>query len=64
MTKPKPTHKSTVQTEEEWEEEVLTEALGDALKPDGDIDFDKLRKRGTTMTLDELYPEGDEDDEA
>ena len=54
MSKPKPTHKLTAQTEEEWEEEVLTEALGDALKLDGDIDFDKLRTRGTTMTLDEL----------
>ena len=64
MNKPKPTHKVTPTTEEEWEEEVLTEALGDALKPDGTVDFDKLRARGTTMTLDELHPEGDEDDEA
>jgi hypothetical protein len=64
MSKAKPTHKLTVQTEEEWEDEMLTEALGDALKPDGDIDFDKLHARGTTMTLDELHPEGDEDGEA
>lgn len=64
MNKPKPTHKLTAQTEEEWEEKVLTEALGDTLRPDGSIDFDKLRARGTTMTLDELHPEGDEDDEA
>jgi hypothetical protein len=64
MNKPKPTPKLKIKTEEEWEEEVLNEALGDALKPDGSIDFDKLRKRGTTMTLDELHPEDDEDDEA
>jgi GNAT superfamily N-acetyltransferase len=37
------------------EEKDLTDALGDALKEDGDIDFDKLRARGKTMTLDELH---------
>lgn len=50
-------------TEEEQEKEILTNALGDALKSDGSIDFDLLRARGTTMTLDELHPEGDKDDE-
>ena len=28
MNKPKPTPKLTTQTEEEWEDEVLTEVLG------------------------------------
>jgi len=50
--------------EEEWEEEVLKDALGDALKPDGSIDFDKLRSTGLTLTLEELHPEGNEDEEA
>ncbi len=47
-----------------WEEAVLTRSLGDALNPDGSIDFDKLRSRGKITTLEELYPEGDVDDEA
>ena len=64
MRDPKTAPKTDIQTEEEWEAEVLEEALGDALNPDGSIDFDKLRARGRTITLDELYPEGDEDDEA
>jgi uncharacterized protein (DUF433 family) len=46
------------QKEAEWEEKVVTEALGDALNPDGSIDFDKLRARTVNITLDELYPEG------
>jgi hypothetical protein len=46
-----------------WEERMLTESLGDALNPDGSLDFDKLRERGTKMTLEELFPEGDFDDE-
>lgn len=64
MPDPKVTPKAEVKTEAEWEEEILDEALEDALKPDGTIDFDKLRATGITITLDELYPEGDEDDEA
>lgn len=47
-----------------WEEAVLTESLGDALNPDGTINFDKLRARGSITTLGELYPEGDSDDES
>lgn len=47
------------QSEEEWEAEVLEEVLGDALNPDGSIDFDKLRARSEPITLEELYPEGD-----
>jgi hypothetical protein len=31
-----------LETEEEWEERVLTETLGDALNPDGSIDYEKL----------------------
>jgi hypothetical protein len=52
-----------LKTEEEWEEEVLTEVLGDALNPDGSINFDKLRERGTIMTLEEFFPEGKSSDE-
>lgn len=57
--------KSLVSDAEEaaWEEAVLTQALGDALRSDGSLDFDKLRATGTVLTLDELYPEGDQDDE-
>lgn len=46
--------------ENEWEERMLVDSLGDALKPDGTLDFDKLRERGTQMTLEEFYPEGDD----
>lgn len=63
MSNPKVPPKTDVKAEETWEEEVLSEALGEALKPDGNLDFDKLRATGLTMTLDELHPEGDEDDE-
>lgn len=45
------------QSEAEWEGVVLTESLGDALKPDGSIDFDLLRAKGTNYTLDELEGE-------
>lgn len=37
-----------------WEEAVLSRALGDALNPDGSLDFDKLDARSLTITLDEL----------
>jgi hypothetical protein len=47
-----------------WEEAVMEEALGDALNPDGSIDFNKLRATGQSITLEALYPEGSEDDEA
>jgi hypothetical protein len=63
MSDPKVTPKTPVKSKEEWEEQVLSETLGDALKPDGSIDFDKLRATGLNMTLDELQPEGDADDE-
>lgn len=46
----------------EWEERVVSEALGDALRPDGSLDFDRLRQTGVVMTPEELYPEGDESD--
>jgi|FLYN01.1.fsa_nt_gi hypothetical protein len=64
MHDPKVPPKTEVASEDAWEEEVLSQALGDALKPDGDIEFDKVRATGLTMTLDELHPEGDEDDKA
>ena len=50
--------------EDEWESQVLTQSLGDALHADGSIDYDMLRARGKAMTLDEFYPEGNEDDDA
>lgn len=64
MTNPKPPSKTDVKTEADWEEEVIVEVLGDALRPDGSIDFDKLRSTGLTLTLDELHSEGEEDGEA
>lgn len=36
---------------------VVIVALGHALNPDGTIDFDTLRARGSVMTLEELCPE-------
>ncbi len=53
MSDPKTSPKTDVKTEDQWDEEVLTEALGDALKPDGSVDFEKLRATGLTTTLDE-----------
>lgn len=54
-----------LEEEAAWEERLLTEAFGDALLPDGSIDFEKLHARGIPITLDELCPEGaDEDEEA
>jgi len=47
-----------------WEAEVLSEALGDALRADGSIDYDKLRATGAVTSLEDLYPEGAQDDEA
>jgi hypothetical protein len=61
---PKFPSKADVKTEADWEEEIIEEALGDALLPDGRIDFEKLRSKGLTLSLDELHSEGDEDDEA
>jgi hypothetical protein len=54
-----------IEDEEEaaWEEAVLTRTLGDALNPDGSIDFDKLDARTSIITLEELYPEGMDDEE-
>jgi hypothetical protein len=51
-------------SEEAWEETVLTETLGDALKPDGSIDFAKLRATGLTLTLDELHSDGNAVDDS
>lgn len=64
MSDSKSVPKIDTETEEEWEARIVKEALGDALNPDGSIDFDKLRSRGKIMTLEELYPEGDVDDES
>jgi hypothetical protein len=46
-----------------WEAGVVQNALGTALLPDGSIDFDKLDARGETVSLEELYPEGDDSGE-
>jgi hypothetical protein len=40
--------------EAEWEEKVLTEALGDAVSEDGEIDFYKLRNRRVIVSEDEI----------
>ena len=57
-------HATDEDDEAEWEEHVLNESLGDALRADGSLDYEKLRRTGKVMTLDELYPEGEEDDGA
>lgn len=54
MPNPKVPPKADIKTESEWEEEVIIETLGDALQPDGSIDFDKLHSTGLTLTLDEI----------
>jgi hypothetical protein len=46
-----------------WEAAVMREALRDALLPDGSIDFEKLDAQSEIVSLEELYSEGDEDDE-
>ncbi len=51
-------------TDAEWEENALEAVLDGVLKSDGSIDFDTLRARGETMTLTELYVEGDQDIES
>ena len=52
--------RAELEDDAEWEETVLTKALGDALHPDGQIDFEKLNARADSMTLDEFYPEADD----
>lgn len=56
--------KTKVQTEEEWEIEMLRESLADVLNPDGTIDFEKLDATSVRMTLEEFYPEGYEEEAA
>jgi hypothetical protein len=51
------------ETEAEWESRVMAEALGDALLPDGSIDFARLHERGIIVDLSELDPEGQFDEE-
>jgi hypothetical protein len=46
------------ETEAAWEARVVTQALGDALLPDGSIDFDKLDAESEVVYLDD-YPEGE-----
>lgn len=47
----------------EWDARFAESALGDALRPDGSIDFDMLDQMTTPTTLEEFYPEGDTTDE-
>lgn len=47
------------ESEAEWDARVVTEALGDALLPDGSIDFDKLDAESEIVSLDD-YPEGND----
>jgi len=58
MPNPKVPPKTDVKTEEDWEEKVIVEALGDALLPDGSIDFDKLRSTGHYCTITSQCVEG------
>ncbi|GIK67328.1 MAG: hypothetical protein BroJett018_51220 [Chloroflexota bacterium] len=51
-------------SEDDWEASRVETALGDALLPDGQLDFAKLRARGKIITLEELFPEGDSTDES
>ncbi|MEQ8673501.1 MAG: hypothetical protein RLP44_06010 [Aggregatilineales bacterium] len=64
MSEPKLTQKTTTQTEDEWDVQVLEEALKDVISSNGVIDFDVLRERGTPLTLDDLDPEGTLGDES
>ena len=61
---PNPKIQRTVkpQTENEWEEKILSEALNDAINDEGHIDFDKLRSRGTNLNLEELYTDEENDE--
>lgn len=49
---------------EEWETTMMEQSLGDALLPDGRLDFAKLRARGKIVTPEELFPEGEAEDES
>lgn len=44
----------------EWDARFAESALGDALQPDGSIDFDLLDQMTTPMSLEEFYPDGDD----
>ncbi len=43
-----------LESEAEWEELVLNEALGDALALDGTIDYNKLRSKGSFLNLEDF----------
>lgn len=53
-----------IEDEAEWETAIMRRSLGDALLPDGNIDFVKLHERWIPTTLEELYPEGADEDES
>ena len=48
--------------EAEWEEDILSETLNDVIDEEGNLDFDKLRSTGVTVTLEELYTDNDTDE--
>ena len=52
---PKIQPKLKPQTEAEWEENILNETLNDVIDDEGNLDFNKLRSTGVTLTLEELY---------
>lgn len=56
--------KMEVEDEAQWDEAILTQALSEALRPDGSIDFDKLEADGIVVPLDELHPESDLDEQS
>jgi hypothetical protein len=49
-----------IETEQEWEDRVLRDALGSSLRPEGSIDFDALYAQegiATGLELHQAYPE-------
>jgi hypothetical protein len=56
-------HTTRAQTEEEWEAQELEEALADVLDEDGNIDIEKLNALSEIVSLDDLNPDADSEDE-
>lgn len=45
------------ETEAEWETQVLQQALGDALRPDGSVDLDALYAKQSGASAQTLFPQ-------
>jgi hypothetical protein len=58
------TIKAEDEQEAEWEAAMLLAVLGDALQPDGELDYDQLHQQTIPTTLEALYPEGSKVDES